>query len=81
MNSAYGKTIMKDIKITNEYIPNELIPEYIDKKYNLHEGIYSVNAEQSMAKIRKGTVHQFRNYLLGIKYSLCQNVLWMKLSA
>ena len=45
MNSAYGKTTMKDIKTTNEYIPNELIPEYFDKKYNLLESLYLVNAE------------------------------------
>ena len=57
MNPAYRKTIMKDIKTANEYIPNEPIPEYFDKKYNLHEGIYSVNAEQSVAKIGKGAVH------------------------
>ena len=36
---------MKDIKTTNEYIPNELIPEYFDKKYNLTQGIHSVNEE------------------------------------
>ena len=61
MNSAYGKTIMKDIKTTDEYIPNETVPEYFDKKYNLIQGIYSVNDQQSMVKLKKGTVHQFRN--------------------
>ena len=65
MKSAYGKTIMKDIKTTNEYIHNELILEYFDKKYNLLEGIYSVNEEQSMVKLKRGTVYQFRNCLLG----------------
>ena len=65
MNSAYGKTIMKHIKITNEYIPNELITEYFDKKYNLFEAIYSVDTdEQFMIKIRKGTVKQVRKCLL-----------------
>lgn len=29
MNSTYGKTIIKDIKTTNEYIPNKLILEYL----------------------------------------------------
>ena len=65
MNSAYGKTIMEDIKTTNEYIPNELVPEYFDKKYNLIQDIYSVYEEQSMVKLKKGTIHQFRNCLLG----------------
>ena len=32
MNSAYGKTIMKDIKTTYEYTLNELKAEYFDRK-------------------------------------------------
>lgn len=64
MNSVYWKTIIKDIKTTNEYIPNELIPEYFENKYYLIQGIYSVNEEQSIVKLKKGTVYQFRNYLL-----------------
>ena len=53
VNSAYGRIVMKNIKNNNKHIPNELIPEYVDKKYNLLEGIYTVNAERSVTKLRK----------------------------
>ena len=47
MNSAYEKIIMKDIKISNEYIQNNLVLECFDTKYNLIDGVCEVNSEQS----------------------------------
>ena len=57
MNSVYGMTIMKDIKTYNEYVPSDAVSEYFDTRYNLIDGVYEANSEQSMVKLRKGTVH------------------------
>ena len=43
MNSTYGRIIIKDIEASNEYIPNDLVSEYFDTKYNLIEGVYEVS--------------------------------------
>ena len=52
---------MKDIKITNEYILNKEISEYINKKYNFINGRYSVNTKMLMIIFKKGTVNHFGN--------------------
>lgn len=52
---------MKDIKFTDEYISNKGISEYINKRYNLIRGIYSINTKLLMIIFRKETVNKFRN--------------------
>ena len=52
---------MKDIKITDDYVLNKEISEYINKNYNSINSEYSVNTKLLMIIFKKGTVNHFGN--------------------
>ena len=63
---------MKDINTTNEYIPNELIPEYFDKKYNLLEGIIQSMQNNSWLKLGREQFINSGTAYSEPKYPQCQ---------
>ena len=61
MDYKYWKITMKDIKITDDYVLNKEISEYINKNYNSINSEYSVNTKLLMIIFKKGTANHFGN--------------------
>ena len=74
MNSAYSKTIMKNIKVTNKYITNEALSDYFDKKYNLIRGIYQSIQNNIWLDSRKVLFINPGTVYLVLRYYPCRNV-------